>query len=86
MRILVVTNMYPTPARPAEGTFVEQQVESLRRSGLQVEALLARRGRRGPAVYFRLSKRLGALLGTFQPDLVHVMYGGVMAEEFIGKP
>ncbi len=79
MHILVVTNMYPTPARPAEGTFVEQQVKSLRREGLQVDTLLASRGRWGPAVYLSLPKRLKALLGTLQPDLVHVMYGGVMA-------
>ena len=31
MRALVVTNMYPTPERPALGSFVRDQVEALRR-------------------------------------------------------
>ncbi len=33
MRALVVTNMYPTPERPASGPFVRDQVEALRRRG-----------------------------------------------------
>ena len=38
MRALVVTNMYPTPARPALGSFVRDQVEALRRiDGVEVE-------------------------------------------------
>ncbi len=38
MRALVVTNMYPTPARPALGRFVRDQVEALRRiDGVEVE-------------------------------------------------
>src|ERR1700748_3023680 len=31
MRSLIVTNMYPSPARPALGPFVRDQVEALRR-------------------------------------------------------
>jgi len=38
MRALVVTNMYPSPERPALGGFVRDQVEALRRiDGLDVE-------------------------------------------------
>jgi teichuronic acid biosynthesis glycosyltransferase TuaC len=38
MRALVVTNMYPTPARPALGSFVRDQVEALRRiDGVEVD-------------------------------------------------
>ena len=33
LRALVVTNMYPTPERPASGPFVRDQVEALRRRG-----------------------------------------------------
>lgn len=33
MRALIVTNMYPTPARPELGSFVRDQVEALRRTG-----------------------------------------------------
>ena len=37
MRVLVVTNMYPTEERPFWGTFVRDQVESLRAEGIEVE-------------------------------------------------
>jgi glycosyltransferase involved in cell wall biosynthesis len=38
MRALIVTNMYPSPARPALGSFVRDQVEALRRiEGVEVE-------------------------------------------------
>ena len=38
MRALIVTNMYPTAARPALGSFVRDQVEALRRiDGIDVE-------------------------------------------------
>ena len=37
MRTLVVTNMYPTPAKPHGGAFVAAQVESLRDIGVEVE-------------------------------------------------
>ena len=33
MRALIVTNMYPTPARPALGSFVRDQVQALERTG-----------------------------------------------------
>jgi len=33
MRALIVTNMYPSPARPARGRFVADQVAALRRTG-----------------------------------------------------
>src|SRR5947208_1857291 len=32
LRVLVVTNLYPTPESPAYGTFVGEQVEDLRSS------------------------------------------------------
>ncbi len=37
MKILVVTNMYPSPDAPTLGTFVQEQVESLRRQGVEVD-------------------------------------------------
>lgn len=39
MRVLVFTHMYPTTKNPAWGIFVQQQVESLIREGVQVEVL-----------------------------------------------
>jgi glycosyltransferase involved in cell wall biosynthesis len=39
MRILVLTNLYPSPERPAFGTFVKARVEALERVGAQVAVL-----------------------------------------------
>ena len=37
MKVLVLTNMYPTPDMPFFGTFVNEQVESLRKQGVEVD-------------------------------------------------
>lgn len=37
MRVLIATNMFPTPAAPYLGVFVRQQEASLRRLGVEVE-------------------------------------------------
>lgn len=74
MRILLVTNLYPTPDRPTYGSFVEEQVRSLVSRGLEVEVLhLLRPGRRtrylwGPIEIARAERR-------FRPDLIHAHYG-----------
>ena len=80
MRVLAVTNMYPTPQAPGLGTFVEQQVEGLRRLGLTVDVLLVDRVQDGMWVYLGLGRRLRARIEHFQPHVIHVMYGGVMAD------
>ncbi len=80
MRILAVTNMYPSEEFPARGTFVYEQVQSLIAVGLEVRVLFIDRRREGPLAYYRMGTRLATALKEFAPDLVHVMYGGVMAE------
>src|SRR5262245_33709394 len=40
MRVLSVTNMYPTPKWPAFGTFVFNEVKSLREAGVSVDVLV----------------------------------------------
>ena len=39
MRILMVTNIYPTPDYPGRGSFVKAQIDSLLRSGFEVELM-----------------------------------------------
>lgn len=39
MRVLVFAHMYPVPQHPEFGIFVQQQVESLRREGVEVDVL-----------------------------------------------
>src|SRR5262245_33718686 len=81
MRVLAITNFYPTPQNPASGTFVERQIESLRELGLEVEVLFLDRVKKGVSVYRGLPDKVCARLARFEPDLVHVMYGGVMAAQ-----
>jgi len=39
MKVLVITNMYPSPDMPFFGTFVKDQVESLRVEGVDIDIL-----------------------------------------------
>lgn len=80
MRILAVTNLYPTPQNPWVGTFIEQQVLGLRRIGMDVEVMHVDRGERGMRSYFTMGEELRSRIEQFQPDVVHAMYGGVLAE------
>src|ERR1022692_1123350 len=50
--ILVVTNMWPEPSRPAYGVFVERQVKTLREAGLRCDVLYIR-GYISKIVYLR---------------------------------
>ena len=80
MRILAVTNMYPTDAAPWAGTFVEQQIASLRRSGVTVDLLFVDRLGRGLRAYWGLAAEVRRRVRKIRPDLVHVMYGGWMSD------
>jgi glycosyltransferase involved in cell wall biosynthesis len=80
LRALIVTNMYPTPTLPDLGTFVAAQVQSLRRAGVHVDLLNVTRKDGGRRVYRDLSSRVRHTVEATQPDVVHVMYGGVMAD------
>ena len=73
MRALVVTNMYPTPERPALGSFVRDQVEALRRRGdVEVELFAFPPGLRGyPAAARALRKRYRGE----RFDVVHAHFG-----------
>lgn len=80
MRVLAVTNMYPTAAAPTLGTFVKEQVKSLRGAGLNVELCFVDRVQKGPKVYCGLGRRIKERVSQSKPDIIHVMYGGVMAD------
>src|SRR5919109_1307447 len=79
MHALVVTNMYPTPDIPQAGAFIAAQVESLRSRGVKVDLLHLARAQ-GRDVYRGLGRKVKRLVSELEPDLIHVMYGGVMAD------
>ncbi len=74
LRALVVTNMYPSPERPAFGRFVHDQVRALRALGtLDVEVFALRGG--SPAAYARAGVALRRRLGDERFDVVHAHFG-----------
>src|ERR1700710_1643520 len=74
MRALVVTNMYPSPARPALGGFVRDQVEALRRiDGLDVELHAFAPG--GASSYVRAARELKRRFKGQRFDIVHAHFG-----------
>jgi teichuronic acid biosynthesis glycosyltransferase TuaC len=74
VRVLVLTNMLPIPERPWYGIFVQEQVEDLRRLGLDVSVLFVN-GRESKANYARGTARLRRALDDEPADLVHAHYG-----------
>jgi len=72
MRVLVVTNFSPDPGAPQRGRWVLDQVEEIRRLGVEVELFEFARGSRH---YLPAAVRLRRLLRRERFDLVHVHYG-----------
>jgi teichuronic acid biosynthesis glycosyltransferase TuaC len=75
MRVLIVTNMWPTEERPAFGSFVRDQVDALRRvDGLDVEVFsFIPTG--GLKPYARAARELRRKHGGDRFDVVHAHYG-----------
>ncbi|MFA7429216.1 MAG: glycosyltransferase [Rhodospirillaceae bacterium] len=74
LRVLVVTNMYPTPDKPGYGSFVKTQVDSLVAKGVDVE-VLSIPGYKSKLHYLLAMGRVfwRTTFGHF--DLVHAHYG-----------
>ena len=74
LRVLVVTNMYPTPEDPAFGVFVATQVNSLSRAGETVHLEFVD-GRRYTTAYLTAAFRIARLARSGRFDVVHAHYG-----------
>jgi glycosyltransferase involved in cell wall biosynthesis len=74
MNVLVVTNMYPSSARPDWGAFVRSQTESLGRLGV-TNRLYEIEGWRSAMQYARAWRALPAIVDRERVDLVHAHYG-----------
>lgn len=81
LRILTVTNMYPTPKHPMLGIFVAEQVASLRRRGLDVDVLFVNGKEEGKLAYARGFGRVRRAVAARPYDLIHAHYvfSGIMA-------
>lgn len=72
MRVLVVTNFMPDSSAPQRGRWVRDQVDEVRRRGVDVDLFEFARGRNE---YIPATRRLRSLLRHERFDLVHAHYG-----------
>lgn len=80
MKVLVLTNMYPSASDPAHGVFVKTQVESLTELGVHCELEIIR-GKSSRLDYLWAVKRVRRWVRSGGFDVVHAHYGtsGVVA-------
>src|SRR4051812_36542585 len=86
MRVLVVTNLWPTPGSPARGSFVRDQVEALRSiDGLDIELFTFGIGSRE---YVRAAAEARWRYRGQRFDVIHAHYGlcGWTALSVTGAP
>ena len=72
MRVLVVTNFEPDDGAPQRGRWVRDQVDEVRRRGIDVDVFSFPPGR---GEYIPATRRLRSLLRRERFDLVHAHYG-----------
>lgn len=77
MKVLVVTNMFPTPARPTYGIFVEEQVASLRvaDSAAKIDVHFIDPETDGKMTYLRSMRAIRQKIDSEGYDLIHIHYG-----------
>jgi teichuronic acid biosynthesis glycosyltransferase TuaC len=74
LRALVITNMYPSPERPALGSFVRDQVMALTRlPGVEIDLFAFRSG--GSAPYVRAARDLRRRHRGTHFDVIHAHFG-----------
>lgn len=80
MRVLVITNMYPTAEMPFFGTFVKEQVESLKKEGVEVDVLFIN-GKKNTLNYLWAFPKLWLRLLRKRYDIIHAHYvfSGIIA-------
>jgi glycosyltransferase involved in cell wall biosynthesis len=78
MRILLLSNMYPSAERPEYGVFVARLAGALRARGHDVEEVVLHAGRRGavatPLAYARLLRQARAAVSRRRPDVVYAHF------------
>ena len=65
MRILAITNMYPSAQGSGRGVFVQEQVKGLCAIGLEVRVLFVDRRREGPLAYYRMHSKIASAVAGF---------------------
>ncbi len=79
MRVLILTNAYPSVEKPWEGAAVLLQAEGLRRLGAIVEVLHLERTAKGQKVYLSAYRKIRQRFEEGRFDVLHVHFGGIQA-------
>jgi glycosyltransferase involved in cell wall biosynthesis len=74
LKVLAVTNMYPTEAEPWFGCFVKDQMDGVRAAGVDVD-VISFDGRRDKREYFRAALEVRRRVEDGKFDVVHAHYG-----------
>ncbi len=74
MRVLHVTNMYPTEERPGLGIFIKSRIDSLSARGVENDVVEVR-GYESRWKYLEARRTFGSALCKKSYDIVHVHYG-----------
>lgn len=86
MKVLFVTNMYPSSVHPYFGIFVARQAASLEREGVEVRVDHIA-GPRGEWDYLAARGRIRRLCREWRPDVIHAHYGySMVAVAGMGLP
>jgi glycosyltransferase involved in cell wall biosynthesis len=84
MRVLVVTNMFPSPSHPSDGLFIRREMDAIMAVEPAVRFEVAHFDTvRDKALYVSGASSLRETIDRFDPDLVHVHYGltGLIARD-----
>lgn len=81
LRILTLTNMWPTPRIPMGGIFVREQVDSLRKRGLEIDVLFVNGVEEGKGAYLAGFGKVRRKVAEGSYDLIHAHYvfSGILA-------
>jgi glycosyltransferase involved in cell wall biosynthesis len=74
IRVLMLTSEWPSPELPHHVPFLLQQIEFLRRAGVEID-VFSFRGARNPINYLRAWRRLRKHLDSKSYDVVHAQFG-----------
>jgi len=79
MKVLFVTNAYPSPERPWLGTAVRLQEQGLVSLGINVTILYLNRTDKGKLVYLSAFSSIKKKFKEGSFDILHVQFGGIQA-------
>ena len=74
MKVLYITNMYPTKDNPSAGIFIKEQIDSLRYFGIQ-DTIYLIKGHLNKLDYFASIFKIKSLFKNKRYDLMHINFG-----------